>query len=47
MFTKTYLVTVNFMTNVTVKAILYLEASINLYLYLPHLLCDLRSTRYK
>ena len=47
MFTKTYLVTVNFMINITVKSILYLEESINLHPYLPHLLCDLRGTRYK
>jgi hypothetical protein len=36
MSTKTYLVTANFVINITVKAILYLEASINLKLYLPH-----------
>ena len=47
MSTKKYLVTVNFAINITAKVILYSEASINLHPYLPHLLYDLRGTRYK
>jgi len=47
MSTKTYLVTASFVINITAKAILYLQASTNLCLYLPHLLCDLLGTRYK
>ena len=32
---------------VPVKATLYLEASINLYPYVTHLLCDFREIRYE
>ena len=39
MSTKTYLATADFVINIIVKAILYLQASISLYLNLPHFVC--------